>query len=337
MAYNWLKWFHGAVTDDKWPLIARKSGQPVAVVVAVWAALLECASQAEDRGCVDDFDAESMDAVLQVQDGACAAIVAAMSTGKRPRIVDGRIANWEKRQDESPQDHTGKERKRRQREREREKAEGGLSRQCHGECPNVTRDNVTCHGAERDKLPDDEPVTADGVTSHADVTPSRLDKTRLDKNINTPPPIDIFKYKDARVAQSVPEGGGEEDYLEPVGVDENTPCIEFQEIRLYYNAHGRQEAPKTGWQEYLMLHATRQWPGQSAIYTAIDCLSAQDGPWLSGKAPGLAKFFKEQWWRMKPRTNARASPLAPPGQTVTERNEATAMRVLAEMEAENGN
>lgn len=31
MAYNWLKWFHGAVTDDKWPLIARKSGQPVAV------------------------------------------------------------------------------------------------------------------------------------------------------------------------------------------------------------------------------------------------------------------------------------------------------------------
>ena len=49
MAYNWLKWFHGAVADDKWPLIARKSGQPVAVVVAVWAALLECASQAEDR------------------------------------------------------------------------------------------------------------------------------------------------------------------------------------------------------------------------------------------------------------------------------------------------
>ena len=40
---------------------------------------------------------------------------------------------------------------------------------------------------------------------------------------------------------------------------------------------------------------------------------------------------------MMPRPAARASPLAPPGQTVTERNEATAMRVLAEMEADNGN
>lgn len=336
MAYNWLKWFHGAVTDDKWPLIARKSGQPVAVVVAVWAALLECASQAEDRGSVEDFDAESMDAVLQVADGACAAIVAALSAGKRPRIVDGRIANWEKRQDEPPQDPTGKERKRRQREREREKAEGGLSRQCHGECHNVTRDNVTSHGSERDKMPNDEPVTVDGVTSHADVTLSRTDKTRLDKNINTPPPMDIFNYQDARVAQSVPEGGEGEDYLEPAGVDENTPSIEFQEIRLAYNERGRSEAPQTGLKEYIALKKSRQWPGLTAILDGVERLAAEDEGWLSGKAPGLARFLAEQWWRM-PARKARASPLAPPGQTVTDRNEATAMRVLAEMEAENGN
>lgn len=316
MAYNWLKWFHGAVTDDKWPLIARKSGQPVAVVVAVWAALLECASQAEDRGNVEDFDAESMDAVLQVADGACAAIVAALSTGKRPRIVDGRIAKWEARQEE-PKDPTGRERKRRERERKRRERDN--SDDCPSDGHEVTPDNVTKDG-----------------TSHADVTLSRTDKTRLDKNINTPPPMDIFNYQDARVAQSVPEGGKGEDYLEPAGVDENTPSIEFQEIRLAYNERGRSEAPQTGLKEYIALKKSRQWPGLTAILDGVERLAAEDEGWLSGKAPGLARFLAEQWWRM-PARKARASPLAPPGQTVTDRNEATAMRVLAEMEAENGN
>lgn len=316
MAYNWLKWFHGAVTDDKWPLIARKSGQPVAVVVAVWAALLECASQAEDRGNVEDFDAESMDAVLQVADGACAAIVAALSTGKRPRIVDGRIAKWEARQEE-PKDPTGRERKRRERERKRRERDN--SDDCPSDGHEVTPDNVTKDG-----------------TSHIDVTVSRVDKTRLDKNINTPPPIDIFKYKDERIAQSVPEGEYGEEYLEPAGVDENTPSIEFQEIRLAYNERGRSEAPQTGLKEYIALKKSRQWPGLTAILDGVERLAAEDEGWLSGKAPGLARFLAEQWWRM-PARKARASPLAPPGQTMTERNEATAMRVLAEMEAENGN
>ena len=321
MAYNWLKWFHGAVTDDKWPMVARKSGQPVAVVVAVWAALLECASQADDRGSIEDFDAESMDAVLQVEDGACAAIVDALTTGKRPRIADGRIVAWEKRQEE-PQQPSSTERVRRFRERKK----------AHG-----AGDETTCGPSETPETTCNADETLNHVSCNADETLKRPDKTRLDKNINTTPPMDIFKYKDARVAQSVPVGGEGEEYLESAGVDENTPPLEFQEIRLAYNEHGRVEAPLAGLPEYLALKKSRQWPGQSAIYTAIDRLSKQDGPWLAGKAPGLAKFLKEQWWRMPPRTKARASPLTPSGQTVTERNAATAMQVLAEMEAENGN
>ena len=334
MAYNWLKWFHGAVTDDKWPMVARKSGQPVAVVVAVWAALLECASQAEDRGSVEDFDAESMDAVLQVEDGACAAIVEALSSGKRPRIVDGRITKWEARQEET-QDPTGRERKRRQRERDKEVRERDKGNGCPADGHGVTGDNVTCHGNDRDVVTHDVTGADESVTGHADVPPSRLDKTRLDKNINTPPPIDIFKYKDARVAQSVPEGGEGEEYLDPPNA-ENAPGIEFQEIRIYYDKHGRKEAPRTGFQEYLALKKSHQWPGQSAIYMAIDRLSTQDGPWLAGKAPGLAKFFREEWWRMPPRPGARASPLsATEGKgNLAQRNAKTSMRVLAEMEGQ---
>ena len=95
---EWLRWYHGAISDDKWPLIARKSGQTVAVVIAIWAALLECASQDDDRGSIDAFDPESVDALLQLEDGATQAVVDALSSGKRPRIADAHIVNWSKRQ-----------------------------------------------------------------------------------------------------------------------------------------------------------------------------------------------------------------------------------------------
>ena len=38
---SWLRWHIGTWNDPKWRLIAKRSGQPVAVVVAVWAAMLE--------------------------------------------------------------------------------------------------------------------------------------------------------------------------------------------------------------------------------------------------------------------------------------------------------
>jgi hypothetical protein len=160
MMGGWLRWYHGAVSDDKWPLIARKSGQTVAAVIAVWAALLECASQAETRGNIENFDAESIDALLHLPDGATQAVVDALSSGKRPRIVDGHIANWDKRQSK---DEEAAERKRLQRERERL---AGMSRDvtqnvtpCHGMSQDVTADVTPCHGMSRD-------VTADVTHCH---------------------------------------------------------------------------------------------------------------------------------------------------------------------------
>lgn len=91
---EWLRWYHGAISDDKWPLIARKSGQPVAIVIAIWAALLECASQADDRGSIDAFDPESVDALLQLEDGTAQAVVDAMEA--KGLLEEGRIANWNK-------------------------------------------------------------------------------------------------------------------------------------------------------------------------------------------------------------------------------------------------
>ena len=38
---EWFRWYHGACSDAKWPLIARKAHTTVGVVVCVWVALLE--------------------------------------------------------------------------------------------------------------------------------------------------------------------------------------------------------------------------------------------------------------------------------------------------------
>ena len=117
---EWFRVYHGMVSDDKWSLIARKSGQPRAFVVAVWAMLLEIASQDEDRGSVEAFDPEVADALFDMPDGAAQAIFDALCSGKNPRIADGCILSWEKRQPQREREDSGSaERVRRHRERKR--------------------------------------------------------------------------------------------------------------------------------------------------------------------------------------------------------------------------
>lgn len=136
---SWFRWYHGAVSDDKWKLIARKSKQPQAFIVAVWALLLEIASQANERGSVADFDAETADALLDMPDGAAQAIYDALCAGSNPRIVEGKIVAWEKRQ--PIREDNSAERVRRYREKKRESnAESEDVTQCNA-C--VTHDNAS--------------------------------------------------------------------------------------------------------------------------------------------------------------------------------------------------
>jgi hypothetical protein len=93
---EWLRWWHGTVEDPKFTLIARKSGQPRCVVLAVWQYLLEHASQNEPRGCLDGIDEEIIGVVLDVEPDAVIAVLDALET--RQMIVDGMIARWMERQ-----------------------------------------------------------------------------------------------------------------------------------------------------------------------------------------------------------------------------------------------
>jgi hypothetical protein len=99
---DWFRWWHGTVTDPKFQWVARRSGQALPTVIAVWASLLECGSNATQcnadatRGNVASFDCNDHDVLFGLDDGSVQKVWDAMVEKKL--LVDGRIAGWENRQ-----------------------------------------------------------------------------------------------------------------------------------------------------------------------------------------------------------------------------------------------
>lgn len=103
MAMDWFRWHHGSVTDPKFQLVAKKSGASVAEVLAVWACLLEEASQAEERGFLGAIDFEALDCTLGMDEGRCKAIYERMA--ERGLFTDdGAIEAWDRRQPKRERD-----------------------------------------------------------------------------------------------------------------------------------------------------------------------------------------------------------------------------------------
>lgn len=127
---DWLRWHHGTTTDRKWPRIAARADTSVAAVIAVWASLLEIASQATDRGYVhlSDDDEADLDAALGLQPDTTRRIVAELCA--REMVTgDNRIAAWDRRQpkrerDEAPGSSTERVRKHREGKRATDETAG---------------------------------------------------------------------------------------------------------------------------------------------------------------------------------------------------------------------
>lgn len=146
---DWFRWHHGSVTDPKFQLVARKSKQALASVIAVWAFVLEQASASEDRGTFGTIDCEAIDCLLGLEDGATDAILAAM--GERGLVEYGSVSAWEKRQPKRERtDNTSTERSRSYRDRQRQ------SQQADDEKRHATpeTDGATpCNATQRQKTP----------------------------------------------------------------------------------------------------------------------------------------------------------------------------------------
>lgn len=100
---EWFRWHHGSVSDPKFQLVARKASASVAEVLAMWACLLESASQATPRGYVIAPDFEALECALGLPDGQAQAIYGRME--ERGLVgADGAITAWQRRQPKRERD-----------------------------------------------------------------------------------------------------------------------------------------------------------------------------------------------------------------------------------------
>lgn len=94
---SWWRSWHGAPTDMKWLAVARRAGVAPGMVAAIAWALLDHASQAEDRGSVAEFDVDVYAAFSGFGEDEVAAVIRAMHD-KGIITEEDRLASWEKRQ-----------------------------------------------------------------------------------------------------------------------------------------------------------------------------------------------------------------------------------------------
>ena len=139
---DWFRSWHGAPTDNKWLLIAKRAGVTPMMVSAVFWALLDYASQQEERGSVAGFDAETYAMWAGCDETEVIAIVNAMRA--KGVITDGEtLAAWEKRQPRREDDSS--ERVRRHRDKQRQSVTDDNVTQCN--------DTVTqCNAPDKSRL-----------------------------------------------------------------------------------------------------------------------------------------------------------------------------------------
>lgn len=312
---EWFRWYHGACSDAKWPIIARKAKVSVGVVVSVWAALLEYASQDEERGSVAGFDGETYDALYGYEDGTCDAVLAAMI--EKSLICDGCICAWSRRQAvREREDATNAERQRRYRERKKqENADENIETSA-----DVTPRTVTG-------------VTRNAVTpSNASVTPpeQRREEQRKEENI---PPFQgdrdmqtmrarvgaVGEEKGAAGLAAPAASGGTGETGDPAGTEvplsgpfglsrpgptrtdapgKSTP--EWTAFLSCWDVYPVRQGQEEAWREWMRLKRNGTLEAAFVIREAILRLSAEDSRWLRGKVPKFARWLNGKGWRDEP-------------------------------------
>ena len=219
--YSWFRVHHGMVSDPKWPLIARHSGQNVGTVVAVWTALLDYASQNATRGSVEGFYPDEIDALYGYNEGTTALVLEAME--ERGMIVEGKIVSWDKRQNSKTAGQTSlpgeamtsTERSRRYRERQRAQRNASNDTSCD------TQRNATLGNADATAC---NAMQQNATNMQRDATAYKI---REDKNReeNIDPPLPPKGEPDA-IAPADTESGSEEAYADVSVPEQPTPSPE---------------------------------------------------------------------------------------------------------------
>lgn len=113
---EWLRWYHGTTKDPKWRVIAKKSGAPISVVISIWAALLENASESEKRGTLSGWNPED---VAECFDVTLETVVTVCNAMQQKTLLHETVINFEKRNPKRERTDNSTDRVRKFRERKR--------------------------------------------------------------------------------------------------------------------------------------------------------------------------------------------------------------------------
>lgn len=105
---DWVRLYHDMPTDPKWRALARKAGQRIGDVIAVFVFVLTNASaNGADRGRLNNLSPEDVGAALDLDEQDVKAILEAM----QGRVIEGdRLIAWEARNPKREDDAKGRTR-----------------------------------------------------------------------------------------------------------------------------------------------------------------------------------------------------------------------------------
>ena len=111
---DWYRAYHGMTQDTKLKVVAKRSGQPMERVLAIWLCLLDMASQNDPRGIVR-FDAEELAVMQDIENVEDVIAIINAFYEKNMLTPEGQIVAWHKRQYPSPSERSKKFRAKAQR------------------------------------------------------------------------------------------------------------------------------------------------------------------------------------------------------------------------------
>lgn len=211
---QWCRLHHDTPTDPKWRTIARRSGQPVERIIAVWVFMLTNASASTERGTLEGWDDEDVAGALDVDPDDIAAIRNAM----QGKTLDGdRLTGWDKRQPKRERIDDSRERVKAHRQRQ-EPQETAI------------HDDVTpCNATQRHETP-------------------RLDERRLDKKEPPSPNGDAPPKSKSKGGTRLPDdwhpSPDEIEFAKQCGVDPDTEAPKFRD---YWHGIAGAKGRKQDW------------------------------------------------------------------------------------------
>lgn len=181
-AEHWFRWHHGTVNDPKWRVVAARAchamsrNVTIANVIAVWASMLECASQANPRGSLAGWVDEDVAAGLGLEIAEVAAIREAM----QGKTMEGDVLSaWNTRQ-RKREDDGATARKQAQREREKSRQQNVSKRdkiESHAPSRNVPLETET----ETEEKEQEEPIGSSSSSASPETPPTDLTAKRQER------------------------------------------------------------------------------------------------------------------------------------------------------------